>query len=455
MSVEPPAAVDLPDEVRARIVALVVEVLPEAGSLPPALRRIAAFAPARRARLGSSAVLDALADDALRERLAVLVAVREGADAAGRPAADPGAPGDPDGPDDLDDPAGLAAHAWLHRGEGWAQTLAAALERLRPADGSGAPDDDGRVARLVRRLADAEQRLREARAAHRHDLDEAKAEIAALRRRVGELRRAAPDASLAARLSAAEAERDAARAEVADLAAALARAEEAARDAASRAERATRSERGGAPADDAGGARQRARREREEASLRARVLLETVLEAAAGLRRELALPTALGTPGERVETRLAADGAPELSDAGPALTVTMLEARLAMPRSRLVVDGYNVSKAGWPGAPLDVQRARLLAALAPLAARTGAETTVVFDAAEASERPPVRPPRGVRVLFSPPGVIADDVIGELVEAEPDGRVVLVVTDDAAVRARTARAGARGVPSRVLLDLLAR
>lgn len=454
MSVEPPAAVDLPDEVRARIVALVVEVLPEAGSLPPALRRIAAFAPARRARLGSSAVLDALADDALRERLAVLVAVREGSDPAGRPAAEVGAAGDPGSPDDLDDPAGLAAHAWLHRGEGWAQVLAAALERLRPTDGSGTPDD-GRVARLVRRLADAEQRLREARAAHRHDLDEAKAEIAALRRRVGELRRAAPDASLAARLSTAEAERDAARAEVAELAAALARAEEAARDAASRAERASRPERGGALADDAAGARQRARREREEASLRARVLLETVLEAAAGLRRELALPTALGTPGERVETRLAADGAPELSDAGPALTVTMLEARLAMPRSRLVVDGYNVSKTGWPGAPLDVQRARLLAALAPLAARTGAETTVVFDAAEASERPPVRPPRGVRVLFSPPGVIADDVIGELVEAEPDGRVVLVVTDDAAVRARTARAGARGVPSRVLLDLLAR
>ncbi len=107
----------------------------------------------------------------------------------------------------------------------------------------------------------------------------------------------------------------------------------------------------------------------------------------------------------------------------------MLEQDLAMPRSRLVVDGYNVTKAAWPTAPLEAQRSRLMGALAPLVARTGAETTVVFDAADTDHRPPVAAPRGVRVLFSPRGVIADDVIRDLVAAEPAGRVVVVVTAD--------------------------
>ncbi len=70
---------------------------------------------------------------------------------------------------------------------------------------------------------------------------------------------------------------------------------------------------------------------------------------------------------------------------------------------------------------LERQRERLTSGLAPLVARTGAETTVVFDAADTPERPVVNRPRGVRVLFSPFGVIADDVIRELVAAEPQGR----------------------------------
>ena len=52
-----------------------------------------------------------------------------------------------------------------------------------------------------------------------------------------------------------------------------------------------------------------------------------------------------------------------------------------MPRARLIVDGYNVSKTAWPTSSLEAQRIRLLSGLAPLVARTGAETTVVFDAA--------------------------------------------------------------------------
>ena len=79
----------------------------------------------------------------------------------------------------------------------------------------------------------------------------------------------------------------------------------------------------------------------------------------------------------------------------------MLDALLALPRAHLIVDGYNVTKSTWPELSLEKQRDRLLGGLAPLVARTGAEVTVVFDAAEKKERPLVNRPRGVRVLFAP------------------------------------------------------
>ncbi|MCM0621673.1 NYN domain-containing protein, partial [Nocardioides bruguierae] len=189
---------------------------------------------------------------------------------------------------------------------------------------------------------------------------------------------------------------------------------------------------------------------------RARLLLDTVLDALTGLRRELALPPLTGTPGAEAEERLAQTtpaGAPGGGAAaiGPAL----LEQYLGLPRARLIVDGYNVTRGAWPSSTLEAQRARLLRDLAPVVARTRAETTVVFDAADADTRPPAATPRGVRVLFSPPGVIADDVVADLVDAEPRGRVVLVVSDDREVRDHATARGARPVPASALLGLLTR
>ena len=40
-----------------------------------------------------------------------------------------------------------------------------------------------------------------------------------------------------------------------------------------------------------------------------------------------------------------------------------------MPRSRLIVDGYNVTKQAWATASLEAQRSRLVSALGPLVAR--------------------------------------------------------------------------------------
>ena len=58
---------------------------------------------------------------------------------------------------------------------------------------------------------------------------------------------------------------------------------------------------------DASATRRATRSDRDEATVRARVLLDTVLEAAAGLRRELALPAVTGNPADRVEAGLADD----------------------------------------------------------------------------------------------------------------------------------------------------
>jgi predicted RNA-binding protein with PIN domain len=133
----------------------------------------------------------------------------------------------------------------------------------------------------------------------------------------------------------------------------------------------------------------------------------------------------------------------------------LLDQLLNLPRAHMIVDGYNVTKNAWPESSLEKQRDRLLIGLAPLVARSGAEVTVVFDAAEKSERPLVNRPRGVRVLFSPVGVIADDVIRQLVAAEPQGRPVVVVSSDREVARDVVRSGARVVAAAGLSRLLSR
>jgi predicted RNA-binding protein with PIN domain len=197
--------------------------------------------------------------------------------------------------------------------------------------------------------------------------------------------------------------------------------------------------------------RRDARSERDVATIRARMLLDAVVESAVGLRRELGLPAVEGSPADAVEAELSgADAAPASS--APA-TPALLEQMLALPRARLIIDGYNVTKEAWPTATLEAQRSRLVAALGPLVARSGAETTVVFDAAESNVRTVMPAPRGVRVVFSPEGVIADDVIRQLVAAEPRGRVVAVVTGDQAVAKDVVRSGARVVPAAALLGVI--
>ena len=182
-------------------------------------------------------------------------------------------------------------------------------------------------------------------------------------------------------------------------------------------------------------ARQAAREARQADEVRLGLLLDTVGGAVSGLRRELALGGGGPRPGGPRGGRPV--GARR---AGAVDSVPALDALLAVPSVHLVVDGYNVSKTGYPELPLADQRTRLVGQLAALAARTGVEITVVFDGAGVVAAP-TRGSRGVRVLFSDPGVLADDVIRALVAAEPQGRPVVVATSDrAVVDVGAARAG---------------
>ncbi|MFC7361665.1 NYN domain-containing protein [Nocardioides astragali] len=405
----------LPERLRLRVVALVSAVLPTVTPVPAPLRKVAGFAPARRARLGGSAIWEALADDDFRERAAVQVAAV---------------------PAGEDNPVDAAARAWLSRDEGWESLVTDLVATLDEAE-ARADQSQAELGRLGAQVASLQAELASSKAEHRDELERARADYKVLRQRLGDARSS---------VRAAEAERDAALA-VRDQAVAAAEAATRAADADVRRLRAQLDE----AETGLAATRRDARSERDAATIRARLLLDAVVDAATGLRRELGLAAVTGSPADSVEAALAGvDAAP--SSSAPA-TPALLEQTLGLPRARLIIDGYNVTKEAWPSATLEAQRSRLVAALGPLVARSGAETTVVFDAAESTSRTAMPAPRGVRVVFSPEGVIADDVIRQLVAAEPRGRVVVVVTADQELAKDVVRSGARAVPASSLIGVI--
>ncbi|MFK8024178.1 MAG: NYN domain-containing protein, partial [Ilumatobacter sp.] len=115
----------------------------------------------------------------------------------------------------------------------------------------------------------------------------------------------------------------------------------------------------------------------------------------------------------------------------------------------VVVDGYNVAKLGWPNRSLEQQRTALVERCENLARRCGTEITVVFDGASvAGAHTSAR--RTVRVVYSPAGVSADDVIRAEVEQLPTERGVAVVTNDREVVGDVRAAGANVVPSNAFI-----
>ena len=110
----------------------------------------------------------------------------------------------------------------------------------------------------------------------------------------------------------------------------------------------------------------------------------------------------------------------------------------------------------WSGAKPDQFLARaaygdyLAATLADARGQADAGVSLTVFAGEATG---MAADGGVRVLFSKPGVTADELIRQLVRAEPPGRPVIVASTDREVADGVARAGARPVASAMLLKRL--
>jgi predicted RNA-binding protein with PIN domain len=420
-----------PDPVRARVAELVATAVGHLPviELPPPVRPVARFAPAKRARVGAAPLLAAVGSaEGFAARVVAWWTEQQ-----------------PDRwrPDDAE-PVHAAAVAVLEgreEGSGLVRDVTA-----RADAGRARAERDAALARVekleaeVRRLT-AERD--EARAVAGSAGQESKDEIAKLRTRLREqgvrVRRAEDEA--AELRAAVERGEGGLRAELDELRRDRDRGREAVAAAEARAGRAV---------EELAGVRRAALDARRADDARLALLVDTVAGAAEGLRRELGLRT--GENGAR-PAELVGSGAgttPKARVTDPAA----LDRLLALPEVHLLVDGYNVTKTGWPDLSLASQRERLVAAVAPLAARTGAETTLVFDGAGITGVP-THSVRGVRVLFSDPGVLADDLIRSLVGAEPAGRPLVVVTSDRAVVESVRRAGAHPVPSSVLLHRLAR
>ena len=421
---------ELPEPVRLRLAELAAEALGRMPRLdvPQQLRPVAKFAPAKRARLGATALLTTL-QESLAFRTATLEWLREY-----RP--------DVLNPNDEDSVA--AATAALLLGESSASSRVR-LVATNAAETALRAERDAAIARgqrLEAELARVQAQLRVALDAVERARHVQEDEVAKLRGRLRQQGVDVKQARVAAEQARAEVERANARrdAELAALTAQLERERQRSATERARAERA---------AADAEVARQSAREAREADEVRLTLLIDTLEGAVGGLRRELSLGAGVRRPADQVRSaRSAAGTGSQVRDAAA------LDRMLALPSVHLIVDGYNVTKTGYPELALADQRDRLVQQLGALASRTGAEVTVVFDGAGVLAVPTAAV-RGVRVLFSKRGVIADDVIRELVAAGPSGRPLVVATSDRAVADSTRAGGAHSVASAVLLARLGR
>jgi predicted RNA-binding protein with PIN domain len=357
-----------------------------------------------------------------------------------------------------EDELGEAPWLWLARPDGWEERLAELEEAVRREQETEQEAREERSAR--RRVVQLEAALRraEARAAEQTArAQQAREEMTAERNRRREVERAS--AAVRDELARARVERDGALADRDDLRAALARAE---------ADLAARPAEVSSPQ---GGSDRAAPVETAPA-----VIVDTD-----ALARALGEATAaLGNAAEAVAAAVSAVSvsAPEEPTSAEDADVTARPGReqapaparrhparlpggvfddslqaaehlLRIPSVLLLVDGYNVSNAVWPGLPLPDQRTRLTDALGELQARTGAAVQIVFDGA-VGQGPWVAGGRpAVQVRFSPPDVEADDVLVEIIEGEPPGRTVVLATSDRELRDRARRLGANLLGARQL------
>lgn len=423
----------LPEPVRGRLVEYAAAALSDLSKMdiPPKLRPVARFAPAKRARVAAAALLASLSE-ATGFRAAVVAWLGEH-----RPAA-------------LDvgnaDPIAAAAAAVLSESDDVASHLRAVADQVEEASLKAERDAAlARIQRLEVELENVRAELAQEREALRVVRSERESDLERLRNRLreqGVQLRQARDAEQRVRDELAGAGSAGA-----DEAAALAlRLEKERQRADAERARADRVQR------EVDSVRRSAREAREADEVRLTLLADTLSAAVEGLRGELGLKPLADAGGDRPADTVA--GASRGTGSVKTTDPAVLERLLLLPTVHVIVDGYNVTKTGYPELALADQRERLSRQLSALAARTSAEITVVFDGAGVVAVP-VTSVRGVRVLFSDPGVQADDVIRALVAAEPTGRPLVVVTSDQEIVRAVRECGAHPVPSVVFLARLGR
>ncbi|CAM5779935.1 NYN domain-containing protein [Cellulomonas persica] len=457
----------VPTALRAEIVAVAARTLAgyDRAAVPAALRRVAAFAPAKRAVAGAVPLWSALHEDAFRARvgrtwaqehpdLATRLGVgHESGDDETAPdetapgtAHDETAHGEPtsDGTTSDDVPRDARAHADAEQDDAGAlePSLAAAAgawllgrpwEHLVPAHATAPAPEPVRTGPSQADLDRVTAELARLREEH----EAARDELTTLRKQARRLRSDADRARAEGRQALSEAN------ELLDQA-------RAARDEAATVLEIATDERRAAEAERTA-ARAELRVARKLADARVRLLLDTIVDAASGLRTELALAPTTDLPADLVAPPQASSTARVGSRGRFVDDPALLDELLRQPRSHLVVDGYNVTKTAFPDLTLEQQRRLLVDGLGAMAARSGAEVTCCFDG-QPTPLPATALARGIRVRFSV-GEIADDLIRRLVQAEPTGRVVVVVTSDQEVARDVEARGAYVVPSATLVARL--
>ncbi len=135
-------------------------------------------------------------------------------------------------------------------------------------------------------------------------------------------------------------------------------------------------------------------------------------------------------------------------------TVEAAEFLLRSKGARTLIDGYNVAKLGWPSLDLDHQRHQCIVAAENMAKRWNMTVTIVFDGATI-EGAHTSTRRRVRIVYSPAGVSADDVLRAEVACVDVDKPVVVVTNDRAIITDVVAVGANTVSSDDFLVLLRR
>lgn len=429
----PAPAVFLTEPVRRKTLEIAAAALPglPPSKVPARLRRFLKFNPAKRTKLARADIAAELAvDDRFR---ADLGAVLESTDAPLVRAVSEGRAVSP-----MADPAEVAAIAYLLRPQGWQRLASSAAEAVReePKAAAAAPAED-RAERRLAALEKENQKLRSALADQR----------AAAARLQEDLRKT--------RKELREAEERSAKL-TGDLAAERGRLRHA--DSERRAERRRLEAEAGSLREQLEGLRRAEHEADRIADSRLWLLMETLSGTAMGLRRELGLEPVAERPADYIAQERCAEpdarrleGSRGLEQSDP----QRLDHLLSLPNPHLIVDGYNVTISAWGETlTLEQQRNRLVQGLGGLAAQTNAEITVVFDGADPifGAKPGAR---GVRVLFSAKGEIADDVVVDLARVEPKGRPVVVVSSDRELLDRVRRHDAYTVPSPLLVKRIQR